>query len=527
MKNEENFSMSQEEREKIKEDLEKKGYKPFKPDYKRISYNEDVVSKIQKLNRKTPEEIETLKQQLTKQLSKSYFYQIKINEDLVLSDLEAFIYEICLENYFYLCLNKPRNKYKLLYKKPPKENNPQPEYNDKYMLSTNYIETAVNLILQYTDEIKEVKGIEIKIESSDIPTSKDSTSTKTTKTEIIEQRINRTEINLLPMAQYKLDADKSLYDDIRCFIDHNFDKLKYKGQENIKSGIVVYEDRNHKTEVIYEGNFEIIGNYNFNAQTEKIKDTLEEFLITQYLNNQNPTLFINLKDLAKEINVNTSDLRKRIIYIMESLQTIRLSYTTKGKLKNVYTDFASLRIISSSEYHSDTDILEVNFDNKYAFNLSTHNFFQLPKKYRKISDNKYQYAYPLAKYIYELCRQKKYKITFKSLYEQIKKIPRIEDLKKQRASITQKIYEPLIKHFNILNEQEDFTIAFENENFLLSDTTRKNIDFDKMLKTNIIITWKNKPNYETIEKKNKKYQDKMKKERERLYTNATKRKTLK
>ena len=335
----------------------------------------------------------------------------------------------------------------------------------------------------------------------------------------VEQRINRKETSLIPLAQYKLDTDKSLYDNMQGYIDENFDKEKYKGKSQINSGLVVYEDRTHRTEVIFEGNFEVIGNYNYNAQTEKIKDTLEEFLVTQYLETQNPTLIISLKKLADEINVRASDLRKRIVYVMDSLETIRISYKTKGKLKNVYTDFESIRIISSSKYHESTDLLEVNFDNKYAYNLAVHKFFQLPKKYRQISDNSFQYAYPLAKYVFELCRHNKHKITFKSLYEQNKKIPRIEDIKKQRGSPTQRIYEPLIKHFNELNEKEDFTINFENEDFMLSDT-KKNIDFDKMLETNIIIKWKNKPNYESIDKTKKKYQEKIINERAKMIAKA-------
>ena len=342
-----------------------------------------------------------------------------------------------------------------------------------------------------------------------------------------EQRINRKETSLIPIAQYKLDTDRSLYENLndainQGFIDTDFNKDKYKGKSQITSGLVVYEDRNHRTEVIFEGNFEVIGSYNFSAQTEKIKDTLEECLVTQYLDTQNPTIVISIKKLADEINVRPSDLRKRIVYIMDSLQTIRISYKTKGKLKKntFFTDFASMRIISSSEYHTDTDLLEVNFDNKYAYNLASHNFFQLPKKYRKISDNSFQYAYPLSKYVFELCRHNNNKITFRTLYGQIKKIPRIEEIKKQRGSPTQKIYEPLIKHFHELNNIGDFSISFENEDFMLLDAKR-NIDFDKMLDTNIIIKWKNKPNYDNIQSNNNK-RDKIIKERQQLFDNANK-----
>lgn len=340
----------------------------------------------------------------------------------------------------------------------------------------------------------------------------------------IKERIDRKAMSLVPMAQYKLDTDRSLYENLKDvfeqgFIDADFDKKKYKDKSQINSGLVVYEDKTHRTEIIFEGSFEVIGNYIYNAQTEKIKDALEEYLITQYQETQNPTIFIKLKDLAKEINVQPFNLRKRIVYIMESLQTLRISYKTKGKLKNVYTDFASTRIISSSEYHESTDLLEVNFDNKYAFNLATHKFFQLPKKYRQINDNAFQYAYPLSKYIFELCRQNRYKIKFKTLYEQIKKIPRIEDIRKTHQSPTQKIYEPLIKHFNELNAKEDFTINFENEDFMLIDA-KKNIDFDKMLETNIIIKWKNKPNYESIDKTKKKYQEKIINERVKMMAKA-------
>ena len=346
----------------------------------------------------------------------------------------------------------------------------------------------------------------------------------------IKERIDRKAMSLVPMAQYKLDTDRSLYENLKDvfeqgFIDADFDKEKYKGKSQINSGLVVYEDKTHRTEIIFEGSFEVIGNYIYNAQTEKIKDALEEYLITQYQETQNPTIFIKLKDLAKEINVQPFNLRKRIVYIMESLQTLRISYKAKGKLKNVYTDFASTRIISSSEYHESTDLLEVNFDNRYAFNLATHKFFQLPKKYRQISDNAFQYAYPLSKYIFELCRQKRYKIKFKTLYDQIKKIPRIEDIRKTHQSPTQKIYEPLIKHFNELNAKEDFTINFENEDFMLIDA-KKNIDFDKMLETNIIITWKNKPDYTNLDTTKKKYQEKIINERAKLIAKAMNRKAL-
>lgn len=323
------------------------------------------------------------------------------------------------------------------------------------------------------------------------------------------QRIDRKQISLISQAQYKLDTDKSLYDHLQGFLDSNFDREKYKDRAEITSGRVLYKDRTHETEIVFEGNFEVAGSYNFNAQTEKIKDALEEALVTQYQETQSPTIFISIKKLAEEINVRPTDLRKRIVYILESLQTIRISYKTKDKLKKAFTDFASLRIISSYEYHKETDLLEVNFDNKYSYNLATHKFFQLPKKYRQINDNNYQYAYPLAKYIFELCKHDRHKITFKSLYDQIKKIPRIEDLRKSRQSPTQKIYEPLMKHFKELNTKEDFSIAFENEDFLIQNNNKKNIDFDKMLNTNIIITWKNKPNYEIKDNKKTRQQQKI------------------
>lgn len=342
------------------------------------------------------------------------------------------------------------------------------------------------------------------------------------------KRIDRKETSLISQAQYKLDTDKSLYDNVQGFIDFNFDKDKFKNKTQINSGKIIYEDRTHRTEVIFEGDFEVIGNYNRNAQTEKVKDVLEEYLVTQYLETQNPTVIINIKQLANEIKKTASDVRKKIPYIIESLQAIRISYTTKGRLKNVYTDFASIRMISSSEYHKDTDILEVNFDNKYAFNLSTHKFFQLPKKYRQISDNSFPYAYPLAKYIFELARQNKTIITFRSIYEQIKSIPRIEKIKEQRGSPTQRIYEPLINCFNELGKQEDFTIEFEEEKSFMEVTTKKgtisttkNIDFDKMLEAKIIINWKNKPNYDNINKTKKMYQQKIINERAKQIAKAT------
>lgn len=333
------------------------------------------------------------------------------------------------------------------------------------------------------------------------------------KVAIEEQRIDRKSTALVSMAQYKNDTDTALYDNIQEFIDTNFDKTKFKGKQQITSGIVKYEDRTHKTIVIFEGQFEIIGGFNFNAKTEKVKDVLEERLVTHYLETSNPTIFINLKELATEIKTNAPDLRKRIVYILSSLETIKVEYKTKNKLKNVYEDFESLRVVSSSKYHSDTDIIEVHFDDSYAYKLATHNYFQLPKKYRNINDNSYPYAYHLAKYIFELGYYNKSKITFKTLYEKIKKIPRIEELQKKRNSPTQKIYEPLIKVFNVLNEQGDFNITFENYNFLLQNNSRKNLDFNTMLNTNIIINWINKPNYANKDKTKESYKKKIEKER--------------
>lgn len=346
------------------------------------------------------------------------------------------------------------------------------------------------------------------------------------KQEDIKERIDRQTMSFIPLPQFKLDTDKSLYipdAHQQGFTDLFFDRNKFKGKETINSGLIVIEDRTHKTEIIFEGNFEATGNYNYNARTEKIKDVLEEHLVTQYQDIQNPTIYIPLKQLAKDINVKATDLRKRIVYILESLETIRLSYKTKGKLKKnpYFEDFESMRMVSSSGYNAETDIIEVNFDNKYAYSLATHQFFQLPKKYRQINDNTFQYAYPLAKYIYELCRQSRYEITFNSLYNQIKKIPRIEDVRKQRGSITQKIYEPLMKHFEELNEKEDFTIGFENEDFILVDNTKKNIDFEKMLNTKILIKWKNKPDYNNLEKVKEK-QRKLIEAKKELYTESTK-----
>jgi len=341
------------------------------------------------------------------------------------------------------------------------------------------------------------------------------------------ERIDRTQTSLISQAQFKTDTDSSIYANMQSFLDQSFlDKEKYKGKQQIQSGVVVYENRTHKTEVVFEGNFEVLGNYSYTAQTEKIKDALEEILVTQYLETQRPTIFIDIKKLAKEINVKDFNLRKRIAYIMESLQTIRISYTTKGKLKNVYTDFASLRLISSFEYHTKTDILEVSFDDKYAYILASHNFYQLPKKYRQINDNSYPYAYHLSKYIYELGRENRHKVTFKSVYDRVEKIPRIEDLKKIHASPTQKIYEPLMKCIKELNSKEDFELAFENEDFLIQNNNRKNLDFDKMLATNIIIKWKHKPDYENLEKTKAFYQKKIINERAKAIAKAVVKKEL-
>lgn len=351
------------------------------------------------------------------------------------------------------------------------------------------------------------------------------------------KRIDRKETSLIAQAQYKLDTDKSLYEKLvgaQGFFDQEFDKVKYKNKEQIQSAKVVYEDRTHKTEIIFEGNFEALGQYTFNAKTEKIKDVLEEYLVTQYLETQSPTVYITIKQLADEIKMRPSDLRKKILYIIESLETIRLSYTTKGKIKNVYEGFGSIRIISSKEYNPETDILEVSFDNKYAFNLATHKFFQLPKKYRQISDNSYQYAYHLAKYIFELARQNRTEITFNSLYKQIKKIPRIEDVQAYRGSPTKQIYEPLIKCFKELEKQEDFTIRFEDEKSFMEVVTKKgtvdttkNVIFDKMLEAKIIINWKNKPkNYDNINKNKEMYQQKIINERAKQIAKATIRKEI-
>lgn len=340
------------------------------------------------------------------------------------------------------------------------------------------------------------------------------------KSEIEESRIDRSQTSLLSVAQYKLDTDKSFYDNMQNFIDYNFDKNKFKDKIMVNSGVVVYEDRTHKTEIVFEGNFEPIELYNFNAQTEKIKDVLEEHLVTQYLETQNPTLFIDLKTLSKEVGIRVDNLRQKIQTVVRSLETIRISYTTKGRLKNTFTDFASIRFISSSEYHIETDLLEINFDNKYAYNLATHKFFQLPKKYRQINDNSFPYAYPLAKYVFELIRHNRTKIQFKSLYEQIQKIPRIEKIKEQRGSPTAKIYEPVQRHFNELNKKGDFTISFADEDFLIQGRANKNIDFDKMLETDVIITWHNKPDYTNTLKKKERLQKRIEEQRNRQIANA-------
>ena len=349
-----------------------------------------------------------------------------------------------------------------------------------------------------------------------------------------DERINRKTISLLPMAQYKFDTDISLYERLngfeeQIFWDTDFNKEKFKNKEQIKSGRVIYEDRTHKTEIIFEGWYEITGGYSYTSKTDKIKDVLEEYLITQYKEIQNPTLFITLKTLAKEIQTPASDLRKNIVTILESLEALKLSYTTKGKFKDKKffqeQEFASLRIISSSKYIPEDDLIQVNFDNEYAYKLSLNNFYQLPKKYRKISENSFQYAYPLAKYIFQLYRQKNNKITFRSLYERIKKIPRYEDLKKTHSSLTDRIYTPLTRHFEVLSKQGDFTINFENQDFMLLNSN-KNIDFEKMLDTNIIIKWQNNIQYGKLDSKEKKIQQKLLKQRANQIEKAKGKKAL-
>ena len=76
-------------------------------------------------------------------------------------------------------------------------------------------------------------------------------------------------------------------------------------------------------------------------------------------------------------------------------------------------------------------------------------------------------------------------------------IPRYEDVRdNMNRKYQERIYKPFEDNIEYLNSFATFNIEFENTDYF---TSKDNIDFEKWLDTNMIITWKIQPNYEELE----------------------------
>lgn len=102
-------------------------------------------------------------------------------------------------------------------------------------------------------------------------------------------------------------------------------------------------------------------------------------------------------------------------------------------------------------------------------------------------------------------------------------IPRYEDVRdKMNRKYQEKIYKPFEDNIEYLNSFKTFNIKYENTNYF---TSKDNIDFEKWLDTNMIITWNIDPNYNELEagrNEARKKAQKKKKQRQKKETNKEK-----
>ena len=222
--------------------------------------------------------------------------------------------------------------------------------------------------------------------------------------------------------------------------------------------------------------------------TLKVEDELKQYDVFEYrllkvftkiIREQdfNPNIIISLNDLATKLRTNKDYLRKNLKDALNSFGNVRIDYNIKFNYKDengkprhvlegvIYSVLNDYKIL-------DNEICNLNFNKDYIFIESLYKITQYEPLLFTLNANSYQYASFIIGYIDELARYhldnngkvKDFTIKQNSIYDNVKKIPRIEKIRKMKASTTQKIYEPYERNRKFINENANFTLEYVDEN---------------------------------------------------------------
>lgn len=321
--------------------------------------------------------------------------------------------------------------------------------------------------------------------------------------------INRSIFMAKQTAPFSIAIDKAINDDKQAILD--FDEVTKTYMQN---AIVVYDNKNKdKTEVVFKNFFDTMPEETFeefrkvnkvitrdsgayNTFAKKVKHVFEGKLWEQYSTRGNTMLEIRDKDLARLLGKPQSYISANMPMILDRLADIHIkSFRVKRKQKNEQREFDRVNIIESVSHRNGTSYLL--FGQLYAHYLSQWGFTQYPLELLSTDDRKYKLAFDIGSYISEMRYYNRTKVKIRSIYERVTAIPRYEDVRdNMNRKYQERIYKPFEDNIEYLNSFATFNIEFENTDYF---TSKDNIDFEKWLDTNMIITWKIDPNYNELE----------------------------
>lgn len=347
--------------------------------------------------------------------------------------------------------------------------------------------------------------------------------------------INRRIFMAKQTAPFSIAIDKAINDDKQAILD--FDEVTKTYMQN---AIVVYDNKNKdKTEVVFKNFFDTMPEETFeefrkvnkvitrdsgayNTFAKKVKHVFEGKLWEQYATRGNTMLEIKDKDLARLLGKPQSYISANIPMILDRLADIHIkSFRVKRKQKNEQREFDRVNIIESVSHRNGTSYLL--FGQLYAHYLSQWGFTQYPLELLSTDDRKYKLAFDIGSYISEMRYYNRTKVKIRSIYERVTAILRYEDVRdNMNRKYQERIYKPFEDNIEYLNSFATFNIEFENTDYF---TSKDNIDFEKWLDTNMIITWNIDPNYNELEagrNEARKKAQKKKKQRQKKETNKEK-----
>lgn len=245
----------------------------------------------------------------------------------------------------------------------------------------------------------------------------------------------------------------------------------------------------------------------YNTLTEKIKDIFEEqlfFNLPDILQNPNQIkeMTLSCKEIATMLNVTPAYISKNIDAVSLALKSILIKFVDK-KVPNRSFDY--IDIFSRVSKDGKTGKIIFSFNPYYILAISKWKYTQFPKNLKKTNDKKYPYAYELGKYFSELTREGRNKVTFRSIYERIARIPRFEEVKEKKGRNYHKyIYSPIENSIEHLQNLKIFKVHFNKKDYCEYSGNNENsddfkeskkYDAEKWLDSTITFSWYNEPNY--------------------------------